>query len=124
MKKLSIGKLPKMTVPLFESGTIVFCSDFSEWHSLHGKLGIDTEDTGSNGLSHTLSSDKGTLHIIAVFNGKLSTLAHECAHMAFDICNRVGVEVEPGRANETYCYLISRLVEFAEPHLKSRIAPA
>ncbi|EFF2366490.1 hypothetical protein F9L31_19480 [Escherichia coli] len=49
---------------------------------------------------------------------QLSTIAHECAHMAFDICSRVGVDVEPGRANETYCYLMSRLVEFCERHIK------
>ena len=40
-----------------------------------------------------------------VFNGKArSTIAHECSSQAFDICpSRVGVDVEPGRANETYC---------------------
>lgn len=71
-----------------------------------------------NGASHTMSSENGVLHVIGVFNGKLSTIAHECAHMAFDICSRVGVDVEPGRANETYCYLMSRLVEFCERHIK------
>lgn len=118
MKKLNLGKLPKMSVPLFESGLVVFCRDFTEWRQLHRRLNIELHDTGSNGASHTLSSELGVLHIIAVFNGKLSTLAHECAHMAFDICSQVGVVVEPGRANETYCYLMSRLVEFCEPHIK------
>lgn len=118
MKKLITGSLPKMNVPLFESGVVVFCRDFESWQDIHHKLGIEQHDDSSNGLSHTMTSQQGTLHIIGVFNGKLSTLAHECAHMAFDICSRVGVEVEPGRANETYCYLISRLVEFCERHIK------
>lgn len=109
MKKVNIGNVPKMLVPLFESGTIVFCRDFPEWQRLHQKLGVDVHDSDANGASHTMSSENGVLHVIGVFNGKLSTIAHECAHMAFDICSRVGVDVEPGRANETYCYLMSRL---------------
>ncbi|MFA8126311.1 hypothetical protein, partial [Escherichia coli] len=118
MKKVNIGNVPKMLVPLFESGTIVFCRDFPEWQRLHQKLGVDVHDSDANGASHTMSSENGVLHVIGVFNGKLSTIAHECAHMAFDICSRVGVDVEPGRANETYCYLMSRLVEFCERHIK------
>ncbi|HHU7963203.1 TPA: hypothetical protein ACUKG2_004772, partial [Escherichia coli] len=88
------------------------------WQRLHQKLGVDVHDSDANGASHTMSSENGVLHVIGVFNGKLSTIAHECAHMAFDICSRVGVDVEPGRANETYCYLMSRLVEFCERHIK------
>ncbi|MCN9006739.1 hypothetical protein MLP03_02570 [Escherichia coli] len=118
MKKVNIGNVPKMLVPLFESGTIVLCRDFPEWQRLHQKLGVDVHDSDANGASHTMSSENGVLHVIGVFNGKLSTIAHECAHMAFDICSRVGVDVEPGRANETYCYLMSRLVEFCERHIK------
>lgn len=98
MKKVNIGNVPKMLVPLFESGTIVFCRDFTEWQRLHQKLGVDVHDSDANGASHTMSSENGVLHVIGVFNGKLSTIAHECAHMAFDICSRVGVDVEPGRA--------------------------
>lgn len=59
------------------------------------KLGVDVHDSDANGASHTMSSENGVLHVIGVFNGKLSTIAHECAHMAFDICSRVGVDVEP-----------------------------
>ena len=123
MKKVNIGNVPKMLVPLFESGTIVFCRDFPEWQRLHQKLGVDVHDSDANGASHTMSSENGVLHVIGVFNGKLSTIAHECAHMAFDICSRVGVDVEPGRANETYCYLMSRLVEFSERHIKKPERP-
>lgn len=67
-----------------------------EWHLQPGQLVVTAADLGL----------------------QLSTIAHECAHMAFDICSRVGVDVEPGRANETYCYLMSRLVEFCERHIK------
>ncbi|HGX1767236.1 TPA: hypothetical protein ACNR26_003897 [Escherichia coli] len=79
MKKVNIGNVPKMLVPLFESGTIVFCRDFPEWQRLHQKLGVDVHDSDANGASHTMSSENGVLHVIGVFNGKLSTIAHECA---------------------------------------------
>ncbi|MED0071517.1 hypothetical protein RCU53_13340 [Escherichia coli] len=77
MKKVNIGNVPKMLVPLFESGTIVFCRDFPEWQRLHQKLGVDVQDSDANGASHTMSSENGVLHVIGVFNGKLSTIAHE-----------------------------------------------
>ncbi|EEJ8445350.1 hypothetical protein GVB59_000042 [Salmonella enterica] len=40
MKKVNIGNVPKMLVPLFESGTIVFCRDFPEWQRLHQNLAL------------------------------------------------------------------------------------
>ncbi|WP_241596001.1 hypothetical protein [Rosenbergiella epipactidis] len=118
MKGLKISKLPKMNVPLFESGTVIFCRDFSEWRFIHSQIGIDQEEDGSNGKSHTYSNGSEVMHIIGLFNGKNSTLAHECSHMAFDICSRVGVEVEAGKANETFCYLVSKIFEFCDKNNK------
>lgn len=118
MQRLKIGSAPKMKVPLFDSGLVIFCRDWDAWQDVHKKIGINQQYDGSNGMSHTMASAAGTLHIIGVFNDKPSTLAHECAHMAFDICSRAGVIVEPGRANETYCHLISCLVEFCGRHMK------
>lgn len=107
------GKLPKMKVPLFESGSVIFCSSIDKWCELHGRLRVDAGDDFTNGASRTLRNKaQGNLYVIGVFNGKQSTLAHECAHMAFDICRDVGVHVQAGEANETYCYLLSRLVDF------------
>lgn len=119
MKKTTTGKLPKMKVPLFETGEVVFCADINEWLNLHNRLGVDAGGELTNGASRTLHNDATVrLHIIGVFNGKESTLAHECAHIAFDICSCAGVTVQPGEANETYCYLISRLVDFCGKRMK------
>ena len=103
-----------MKVPLFESGYIIYCGSWDDWGSLHEKLGIDGGDSFVNGASRTVTNAQCVLHIIGVFNGKSSTLAHECAHMAFDICHRVGVSVETGSANETFCHLISRMIDFCQ----------
>ncbi len=113
-----------MKIPLFESGYVVYCDSWDNWCSLHEKLGIDSGDSFVNGMSHTVSNNEAVLHIIGVFNGRESTLAHECAHMAFDICHRVGVSVETGAANETFCHLISRLMDFCVKPQKSRREPA
>jgi hypothetical protein len=107
-----------MKVPLFECGDVVFCRSWDEWNKLHAGLGADGGQAYGYGASRTLSSESGTIFIIGVFNSKSSTLAHECAHIAFDICKRVGVVVEQGRANETYCYLISSLFDFCDKQMK------
>lgn len=125
MKPPKLGKLPKMKVPLFETGEVVFCADIDEWMDLHNRIGVDSGSDLTNGASQTLhNKDMGTLHVIGVFNGRTSTLAHECAHIAFDICSNVGVTVQPGEANETYCYLISRLVEFCGKRMKKPASSA
>ena len=107
-----------MTVPLFECGEVIFCQSWNDWSELHDRINVDGGEHTGNGASHTVSSVKGTLFIIGVFNGSWSTLAHECAHIAFDVCKKVGVTVEPGLPNETFCYLISRLVAFCESEMK------
>lgn len=112
MKTRSLVRAPKIKVPLFESGDVVFCDSIESWNAVHDRLGVDAGEGLTNGASHTLRSGSGTVHIIGVFNGSVSTLAHECSHVAFDICGIVGVTVTPGEANETFCYLISRLVDF------------
>ncbi|WP_133141452.1 hypothetical protein [Moraxella caviae] len=67
---------------------------------------------GANTFRHT----KGGLdiYLLGVFDNKVSTIAHEAAHIAFDICHTVGIEVSTGRANETFCYLLDFLVGFAD----------
>lgn len=109
---------PVMLVPLFESGYIVFCNTWEKWEALHNSLRVCHGEEGSNGMSHTVSSGKGILHIVGVFNGKSSTLAHECTHAAFDICHRVGIDIDTGAANETFCHLVSRLVEFGDRYIR------
>lgn len=116
---MSANKIHKMKVPLFENGVIAFCPSIQHWEDLHRRLKVDGGEELTKGASRTLRHKAhGTLYVIGVFNGKQSTLAHECAHIAFDICSDVGVNAAPGEANETFCYLMSRLVEFCSENME------
>lgn len=114
----TLKDFPHIEVPLFCCGEIVFCNGWQMWSAIHDLLDADPGSELCNGASRTFSSNEGVLHIIGLFNGENSTLAHECAHMAFDICSRVGVDIEQGGANETFCHLVSRLVHFCEQQMK------
>lgn len=50
-----------------------------------------------------------TAFFIGVFDGDLSTLAHECTHISFFLLEHVGVDVKPGEPNEAFAYLTGYL---------------
>ena len=95
MKKLTLETYQRCSYRSLRAVQLCFVETFQNGNACIKKLGVDVHDSDANGASHTMSSENGVLHVIGVFNGKLSTIAHECAHMAFDICSRVGVDVEP-----------------------------
>lgn len=65
------------------------------------------------------NTDTGeNLYLIGVFNGEAATLVHECAHATFYCCRDVGVVVDTGAANETYCYLLDRMFSHFLPFIK------
>lgn len=116
-------KLPKMTVPLFNSSVIYLCSSEEEYIYACDKLKIPARNMlGINGVSLSFVDEVHgeRLHLLCVLNFSISTLAHEAAHTAFRICDEVGVRVEADKANETYCYLLSRIVDFGIHHLRKQ----
>lgn len=83
---------------------VPYCSSWDDWRLLYENFHIDGGIILLTG-SHTVTNPQCVLHIIGVFNGKSSTLAHECAygvrHLSSRRCerwNRI--------ANETFCHLI------------------
>jgi hypothetical protein len=91
------------------------------WEHAHTALGSVACCQGRKGAANTfrflrVSRD---VHLIGVFDGLYSTLAHEFAHIAFDICQDAGVRVVPGETNETFCYLLDALFAFGEKHMKA-----
>ncbi|ECT9547831.1 hypothetical protein CJG84_04965 [Salmonella enterica] len=56
--------------------------------------------------------------MLGVFTGQLEVLVHECAHVAFRVCDLCGVEINPEGSNETYCYLLDKVFRFAEPYIR------
>lgn len=114
--------LPRMNVPLFDNSYILLCRNTNEWISAHQYFGAKADKLDRRGAANTFRSLSGEkdVHLLAVFDQRLSTLAHESAHIVFDICHLSGVDVEVGKSNETFCYLLDKVFQFAEPYLKSQ----
>ncbi len=115
-----LNQLPKLEVPLFQSGLVYVCRTPEEWAAAHEGLGAERYMTDRRGAANTFRHLSGgqDIHLLGIFDGSPSTLAHEAAHIVFDICHSVGVEVKGGRANETFCYLLDAIVAFAAQKLK------
>lgn len=108
--------LPHTTIPLFNSGILYICRTPKEWIDAHNQLNAEPNLLDRVGGANTFKNTQGGLdiHLIGVFDNKPSTIAHEVAHIVFDICHTVGIEVQTGQANETFCYLLDCLVDFVE----------
>lgn len=110
-----------MTIPLFESGRVYLCATRKDWVRSHEALGARADMTDRRGGANTFKSADGGLdiHLLGVFDQSAATLAHESAHLVFDICDAVGIEVQSGKANEAFCYLLDKIVEFGSQCLTS-----
>ncbi|QPB42217.1 hypothetical protein [Rodentibacter haemolyticus] len=117
---MNFPELPKFDVPLFDGRCIYLCRSKDEWVNAHQFFGITAEKLDRKGAANTFQSLSGQqdIHLLGVFDGQSSTLAHEAAHIIFDICHLVGIDVETSKANETFCYLLDSVMRFAEPYIK------
>lgn len=125
MAKKKWPKLPRYLIPLFHCANVYLCRSREEWSQACDALDCSRSDLSAlSGATQTYrNADTGeTLYLLGVFDGALSTLAHECAHIAFYVCRDTGVVVEEAGANETYCYLVGGLFKFAESHLEKKPA--
>lgn len=121
MAKNKWPKLPRFFIPLFHTANIYLCRSKEEWLAAELALGVPLSDVSfNNGRCRHFSDDETgeNLYLVGVFDGNISTLVHECAHATFYCCNDVGVTIDTGAANETYCYLIDRMVSEFLPHMK------
>lgn len=120
MTKKKIAKTPSLRIPLFDIGIVYFCKNKNSWNQVMTRLGLEElACDGIRGVSRYIEMD-GTgerIFIIGVFSGGVGTLAHECAHATFWICEAVGVSVSKDVSNETYCYLLDALVGRFEKEL-------
>lgn len=116
---MNMVKAPMMPVPLFESGKIYFCSTRGKWKEAHEALGAVAKMLDRRGAANTFRATDGSpdIYLLGVFDHSVATLAHESAHLVFDICEAVGIDVERGRANETFCHLLDKIVEFGSQYL-------
>lgn len=121
MAKAKWPKLPRYFVPLFNSANVYLARSKDEWEAACIHMKVDPSGIAMLGGACRHYQNEETnenLYLIGVFNGDIGTLVHECAHATFYCCNDVGVSVDTGAANETYCYLLDRMFSHFLPHLK------
>lgn len=113
-------RLPRLEIPLFQCGFIYLCQNHQDWELAHEEMGSPAALMDRRGGSNAFRNLSGgqDIYILGIFDGSAATAAHEAAHIVFDICHSVGVSVECGKANETFCYLLDAIVEFAYQKLK------
>lgn len=115
-----LSKLPSFEVPLFQCGLVYLCLNHEDWARAHNEMDSDAQMLDRQGAANTFRNLDGgyDIYLLGVFDNNPSTLAHEAAHIVFDICSSVGIDVDRGRANETFCYLLEAIVEFAMKEIK------
>lgn len=118
---MELSALPQFKLPLFSGHSVYLCVNKEEWEAAHLSLGVEAKMLDRKGTANSFQSLSGQddVHLLGVFDGKTSTLAHEAAHIVFDICHLIGVDVQAGKANETFCYLLDHIMQFAEPYIKA-----
>lgn len=121
MAKPKWPKLPRYIIPLFYSANIYLCRSKEEWVKAETALGVSLADVSmANGMCRHFVNDAvgENIYLIGVFDNRIATLVHECAHATFYCCSDVGVTTNPNDANETYCYLLDRMFSAFLPHIK------
>ncbi|MCW6598673.1 hypothetical protein [Yersinia ruckeri] len=117
-KKKSSNYPIKMRVPLFNCATILFFNNPTEAIAHVEKIsGQKFKLDGHDGFEWKYETKDNVFIFLAVFDKSAATLAHEAAHAAFEICDIVQTKVSEDRDNETFCYLLQRIMEKFLPHL-------
>jgi hypothetical protein len=120
MAKTKWPKIPSYLIPLFQSSHVYLCVTRQQWQQVDECLGVSWNGQLAAGLTrHFIHSETGeNLYVVGVFDGKVRTLVHECAHVCFYVCSDVGMPIDTSQPNETYCYMLDRMFEFFLPHIK------
>lgn len=92
-------------------GTVYLITSEEKWHdTMHYLTAKDSDgDLGAGRATQLECGEFGRIYLVGVFDGSLAALVHECSHVMFYILDYVGVEIERGAANETFCYGIDKL---------------
>lgn len=92
-------------------GTVYLITSEEKWHDTMHYLTAEesVEALGSGRAKAMIDSNGVVIYFIGVFDGSLAALVHECSHVMFYILDYVGVEIDRGAANETFCYGIDKL---------------
>lgn len=107
-------RLPKRTKQLRLSpypGIVLVTDDWDEFNKLSKKL-LDRahEEQGTRAGRFVAGSSPLHPHTAIVFWTTYATLAHEMAHVIFDLFEGIGIPDPGGCDNEPFCYLLSQLM--------------
>ena len=97
-------------VPLY-GGSVWLAKSIEDIQACVALLGGDPPPDKAAGLAYPCAYHKRSkVYLVGVYDGSISTLAHELAHTTFFILSDCGVPVEPGAHNEAFCYLLGHLM--------------
>ncbi|MBJ9110088.1 hypothetical protein I5449_01625 [Citrobacter sp. FDAARGOS_156] len=116
-----MAKPPRYQVPLFNCADIILLRSREEAKEYLSKLGLEWDMSGFNGFAYSHQREgKTPLLIMGVFVHEPSVLAHEACHLAFEICHHVGIPTNNNEMNETFCYLVQRIVYAFLPYIQEQ----
>ena len=83
-------------------------------------MNVDVSHYGTDGISLPLEDKKdgSSIYILGIFDGKLDTLVHECAHITHFVAQKTGWDSSAGNG-EPYCYLIGHIFKKLERFVKN-----
>lgn len=92
---------------------VYLCTDKKRFNRCRNYVMKDSADDLDNtaGALAYYESNKGMLLILGWFNGKQSTLTHECSHAIWKIMGAIGYTPFPDN-NEPFAYLLGHMVGF------------
>ncbi|WP_413724665.1 hypothetical protein [Sodalis sp. RH16] len=115
------NKHPEMRTPLFNCARIVLLRDREQAAKYIKKLtGEEFDFSGYDGFEMERAAKNRRTIMLGVFNDSAATLAHEAGHVAFEICSIVGIPTPNDHTNETFCYLVQRIMEKFLPMIKAK----
>jgi len=113
----------KFEVPIY-GGTVRAFSDKNELIKAYNKLSArekqssdsfpDVECSGM--VFPTISKDGSLDFLVGVFDNDITTLVHECGHLAIFVFEQIRCEIT-GDTSEPFCYLLEYLVRQCKPLL-------
>lgn len=92
-------------IPLYRS-LVQFTRSRKEFAAALADVGSYPDVSGMAGGVQELPHGN---YIMGVFDRSLSTLVHECAHLALSVVRNAGFQAEDGN-QEPFCYLLGELV--------------
>lgn len=95
-------------------GHVIFTRCKGEFHRIYRTyVKADYTERMGEGVTVFLRHSKSHGRLYLIYYNTQATLAHETAHLIFDLFKHVGIDPREGD-NEPFCYMLSHLMESAK----------